>query len=511
MAQYLTHVLCPRVAASSGNTLRWAIAGRNAEKLEALQRELQGDGVPAHLASDGGGGVSLPCPPDSLVVADASDGAALSEAAGRASVVVCAAGPFIAHGEVLAASCVDHGTDYCDTSGETPFMRNLADRFHERAASTGVTLVPGAGFDSAPADLGNLFSASALVAMGAQGAREVRSAVEMEGKLSGGTTATGIELERRGLGSTMRQPWLLGGAPASRGARLLELEGCAGARSGGRGTQEVEESVAAALGQVSSRPVYASPSLLSSSSSLPPLESLAIAAEAADGALLDAALDVWTTPFMMSHINTRVVRRTSELLREAGAPLDGLYHHHGNGGDSHGDDEFGYNERLAVPAGEERAVRQAKAAARFAATDWERRQAMVDAGRLPGPGTGPNVADSGAGFTYRFAAFASGGDTNPNPNPNPDSRAPKSLLSYLRSSGMDPGYAFTAACVSETSLLLLSSRGGSGGGGGGVIGGEAECKRVLDAISSDLTLPYPLSSEGQERAMTMLSGRCVCV
>ncbi len=58
------------------------------------------------------------------------------------------------YGEPLVESCVRFGTDYVDSTGETPFIRNIIDKYHEKAVGNSTRLVPSCGFDSIPSDLG---------------------------------------------------------------------------------------------------------------------------------------------------------------------------------------------------------------------------------------------------------------------------------------------------------------------------------------------------------------------
>jgi short subunit dehydrogenase-like uncharacterized protein len=53
----------------------------------------------------------------------------------------------------VVAAAAETGTHYLDTTGEQPFIRMVFDRYGERAAQSGATLVSGMGFDYAPGDL----------------------------------------------------------------------------------------------------------------------------------------------------------------------------------------------------------------------------------------------------------------------------------------------------------------------------------------------------------------------
>ena len=85
------------LAAHAPEGLRWAIAGRNEARL-------------ADVAERVGGDVGV-------LVADATDPAALSDVARRARVVVSTVGPYLQHGESLVAASAEAGTDYADFTG----------------------------------------------------------------------------------------------------------------------------------------------------------------------------------------------------------------------------------------------------------------------------------------------------------------------------------------------------------------------------------------------------------
>ena len=151
----------------------FAIAGRDAGKLEALSGEL--GGVPFRA-------VSL------------DDPAGLREMLEGCSVVAACAGPFTLYGEPLVEAAVKTGTHYLDTTGEQPFMRTVFERHGARAADSGVALVSGMGFDYAPGDL-----IAALVADGMGPLEEVVLAYCVHGFApTHGTALSGLEIMRGG-------------------------------------------------------------------------------------------------------------------------------------------------------------------------------------------------------------------------------------------------------------------------------------------------------------------------
>ena len=155
--------------------LRWALAGRRRERLEAVRNAI---GAPA----------SLP-----LEVADAADPAALGAIVRRARVVLTTVGPYMRHGEVLATACAEAGTDYVDLCGEPTWMARMIPRLLPRAAASGARIVFSCGFDSIPFDLGVVFLQHTMQQRFGAPAREVRARVTvMKGKLSGGTAASAL-------------------------------------------------------------------------------------------------------------------------------------------------------------------------------------------------------------------------------------------------------------------------------------------------------------------------------
>ncbi|MBC3840054.1 saccharopine dehydrogenase [Streptacidiphilus sp. 4-A2] len=189
---------------------RWALAGRDLGKLEALR---------ARLAEE------LPDDPDlaklPLLVADSGDRQALREVAAAARVVVSTVGPFLTHGEPLVAACAEEGTDYLDLTGEPEFVDLMYLRHHQRAVATGARLVHCGGFDSVPHDLGVLFTVGRLPDAADSPVR-VEGFLRGSGAPSGGTLASVLAAFARPLGMAQaaRRRRAADPAPAGRRIRL---------------------------------------------------------------------------------------------------------------------------------------------------------------------------------------------------------------------------------------------------------------------------------------------------
>ena len=154
---------------------RWALAGRNRDKLEALRDRLA-ESDPASAELD-------------LLHADITDPASIREVAANSRVVITTVGPYIHYGEPLVAACAEMGTDYVDLTGEPEFVDSMYVRHHARAAETGARLVHACGFDSIPHDLGAYFTVQQLPA---DVPLEVDGFVRAGGSLSGGTAQSAI-------------------------------------------------------------------------------------------------------------------------------------------------------------------------------------------------------------------------------------------------------------------------------------------------------------------------------
>jgi short subunit dehydrogenase-like uncharacterized protein len=152
------------LAAHAPTGLRWALAGRNPEKLAAVRDRL---------------GLEV-----ELLHADVTDPASLADLAARTKVVITTVGPYNEYGEPLVAACAEAGTDYVDLTGEPEFVDRMYVAHHATAERTGARIVHACGFDSIPHDLGVLFTVQELAAAGPV---TVRGVVRAGGTFSGGT------------------------------------------------------------------------------------------------------------------------------------------------------------------------------------------------------------------------------------------------------------------------------------------------------------------------------------
>lgn len=160
-----------------GDEVKWAIAGRNLEKLRALKADL----VELDSSAE-----AIEC-----VVADSNDRPSLDAMVRRTRAVCTTVGPYAVYGSNLVAACVEAGTDYCDLTGEVQWVRRMIDRHHEAAAKSGARIVHCCGFDSIPSDLGTYVLQSEAIETYGEPCEEVKFLlVGVSGGFSGGTIAS---------------------------------------------------------------------------------------------------------------------------------------------------------------------------------------------------------------------------------------------------------------------------------------------------------------------------------
>jgi len=155
----------------------WALAGRNAAKLEAVRDR---------LAVIDPGCAGMP-----LLPADTGDPASMRDLAEAAKVVITTVGPYIRYGESVVAACAAAGTDYVDLTGEPEFVDRMWLAYHQQAERSGARIVHSCGFDSIPYDLGVQFTVEQLpedVAISVDGFMRTKAS------FSGGTYQSAIEI-----------------------------------------------------------------------------------------------------------------------------------------------------------------------------------------------------------------------------------------------------------------------------------------------------------------------------
>lgn len=313
-----------------------------------------------------------------LLVGDSLDPRSLEPIVARTRVVCTTVGPYARYGTPLVSLCAELGTDYCDLSGEVSWMRRNVDRFHDRAKRSGARIVHACGVDSIPSDLGVLLLHRRLEEEGARLARARYRVRNFRGGVSGGTAASLLEIVKE--------------ARTDPAARQVMLDPYALNPAGEREGPDRDSGL---------RP------------------------------RLDRDRGVWTAPFLMATINTRVVRRSNALLAFP-----------------YGRD-FRYDERVDAGRGRRGRMRARMlswglsaltGAAAFGPTAWLLRRLV-----LPAPGEGPSAAERERG-SFRITIL---GDGVREYEDEPTISARVRVAADL-----DPGYGASARMLAESALCL---------------------------------------------------------
>ena len=333
----------------NGN-LRWAIAGRNPAKLESV---VAGRNI-------------------SVLDADSHDRESLNRLVRQTKVVLTTVGPYARYGSELVAACAEHGTDYCDLTGESLWMRDMITAHQQAAKDSGARIVHTCGFDSIPSDIGVFFLQKEMQARHGVAARHIKYRTKaFKGGFSGGTIDSMMAMMEAaqkdpGLLKKLSDPYLL------------------------------NDNMRGADGTDRFSPYF------------------------------DEDFDAWVGPFMMAAINTRVVRRSNELL-----------------GSAYGDD-FRYDEGSLTgsgPKGFLGATGIGVGSGIFAglASLPITRKGLQKV--LPKPGEGPSPEQQRTGY-FEVEMRA-----------KHPTDATKDLVACVKGD-RDPGYGSTAKMIAESALAL---------------------------------------------------------
>ena len=226
----------------------WAIAGRDKAKLEELKTSfIYLDPRSAKIGT---------------YVADSFDSRSLDILTSSCSVIISTVGPYLKYGLPLVESCVKNHTNYCDLTGEVPFIRESIDLFHEKAKQSRCKIIHSCGFDSIPSDMGVLLLQKNCFEKHKKVCDVVNLYVSsIKGGLSGGTISSIININNYMIAHPEKK------------------------------------------------------SILKSPFSLNPIDKIKnnVRQPLFKSVRWDSDFNKWTCPFLMSGINTRVVRRTNAI------------------------------------------------------------------------------------------------------------------------------------------------------------------------------------------------------
>ncbi|WP_339856718.1 saccharopine dehydrogenase family protein [Pseudohongiella acticola] len=224
-------------------SLNWLMAARSEDKLKQLQQELSGPHTPEYR------------------LADAANETQLRALCDEAAVIISTVGPYALYGEPLVKVCAETGTDYCDLTGETQWIKRMIDRYESQAQASGARIVHCCGFDSIPSDLGVWFLQQHAQEQLGSYCQQVKMRVrKFKGGFSGGTVASMMNVAKEAA----KDPAL--------------------------------------------RRELSDPYALCRAENKPRVRQHKIGAE------MDEDVSSWIAPFVMEAINTRIVHRSNSLL-----------------------------------------------------------------------------------------------------------------------------------------------------------------------------------------------------
>ncbi len=310
--------------------------------------------------------------PPAQIIADSNDEASLRSMVQQAKVIISTVGPYALYGSLLVELCAQEGTDYVDLTGEVPWMRDMIDSYQKKAQSSGARIVHSCGFDSIPSDMGCFFLQQQTNKQFGVPANWVKyHLLKTKGGASGGTIASMMNIVQlavkdKSIRRLLANPYSLNPDQSYRGVDKKDQSG-------------VEHS---------------------------------------------KELNKWTAPFVMSGINTRIVRRSNALMKFA-----------------YGED-FSYSETMVTGTG---AKGYLAAKSISTAVKSMMLTSITGVGRkllglfLPAQGEGPNVDPNDPGFyNILFIGKTASGEI---------------IKTHLHGDA-DPGYGSTSKMLAESAACL---------------------------------------------------------
>lgn len=183
--------------------LKWAVAGRSSSKLQAIVNGLK------KTSSDR-------LQPEVIHLNLKTE--ELDELAKKTQVLLNCVGPYYLYSTPVVGACAENGTHYLDVTGETPWVREMLQKYHGIAKANKAILIPQIGIESAPSDLCAYTAVSTIRRSLNCGVRDVICSVhKLKGAgASGGTLATALGIFDKYSLSEVRtalDPFSLSSAP----------------------------------------------------------------------------------------------------------------------------------------------------------------------------------------------------------------------------------------------------------------------------------------------------------
>lgn len=309
----------------------------------------------------------------SLVTANSFDKDSLIAMCQRTKVVISTVGPFAAYGSELVQVCAEQGTHYCDLTGEVPWMRRMINQHSDTAKNTGARIVHSCGFDSIPSDIG-VFRLQQLAK------------------------------EQIGQPLNTIQMYVLGAKGGFSGGTAHSLVNVVKEASDDRDTARLLRSYQALVDEPSEQAIRQSDQT---------------------GVVYDKQQNLWTMPFVMAGINTRIVHRSNSLMNFAYG------------------EAFSYDETQSCGSGFKGRmtayIGTAAIGAIMVGAKYKGSRKILENYILPKQGEGPKVDPNDPGFySLKMVGTTQGGQS----------------LSLSVKGDADPGYGSTCKMLAESAICL---------------------------------------------------------
>lgn len=135
--------------------LKWAVAGRSADKLQQAVSDCQASNpnrvlpcMSTHIEK----GISALTTHIAIEICNVDD-EELGALARKTFCLITTLGPYSRHGEHAFKACAEAGTHYFDCTGEVPWTMSMIKKYDAAAKATGACMFPQDGLESGPSDL----------------------------------------------------------------------------------------------------------------------------------------------------------------------------------------------------------------------------------------------------------------------------------------------------------------------------------------------------------------------
>ena len=119
----------------------------------------------------------------------------MTSLAKKTRILINTIGPYHLYSSPVVEACARNGTHYLDVTGESPWVLDMIEKYHEIAKANHAIVIPEIGFESAPSDILAFALVNLIRTELSVGTKEVIASIHaLRGKPSGGTLATVLSM-----------------------------------------------------------------------------------------------------------------------------------------------------------------------------------------------------------------------------------------------------------------------------------------------------------------------------